>query len=75
VSKNIYNKRMEKGILKVGDLVKSKWCTDYNENDYGIVKCVSKSKSHGYVAVAWTDDFFSEWQAEGSLDLISDGTS
>tara|TARA_R110000824_G_scaffold70719_7_gene181276 strand:- start:1363 stop:1563 length:201 start_codon:yes stop_codon:yes gene_type:complete len=66
---------MEKGILKVGDLVKSKWQTAYNKNDYGIVMCVSKSKSHGYIAVAWTDDFFSQWQPESSLDLISDGIS
>jgi len=65
---------MKKGILKVGDLVKSKWRTSYNQNDYGIVVRTHKTKPFGYVAVAWNDDFFNEWQPEASLDLISVGT-
>tara|TARA_Y100000034_G_scaffold127664_1_gene180918 strand:- start:553 stop:768 length:216 start_codon:yes stop_codon:yes gene_type:complete len=64
--------------IKVGDLVRSRWRTDYNEKEYGII--IQSRQTWGnagpqYSRVFWGDERgFKKlnWEPNSRLELISE---
>ena len=61
--------------MKVGDLVRSRWRTNYNEKEYGIIIQARYEALSQYSRVFWGDERGYDkltWELTSRLELISE---